>query len=568
MRPFRLYTLLSQRKRRLTRRGKSFRQRLARSSLGIGAALSLCLMIAIIYLGILYANLTADLPSLEQLPVLLNPDDGLLLEPTRLYDRSEQHLLLTLENTGIPRRYLFVNPDQPDHFSPRLIQVSVALLDPDFWKSPGFAWGNLTEPKPITMAETLVDELLLQDEPPGALRPLRMHLLAAQVVAQFGRTQVLEWYLNSAYFGHLAFGAESAAQLYLGESASDLDLAEVALLVALIETPALNPLDAPAAALERQQEVLDRLEESGSYNDQEIIAARQTVLSIQTTPEPQPFAAEDFSNLVLNQLDELLTLRRLERGGLRVITTLDFEMQNQLFCAIKVQLQRLEGNQAADFLQDIQGCEAALLLPTFFPPDPPYPEDLMANAIMLDPKTGQVLALLGETTVDGKKNITVTYEPGSLLSPFIAMSAFAHGMGPSTLIWDIPVDISSDNNNSETLSGFQNPDGNYHGPIRLRMALANDYVLPLARLMSQIGSTGVLRLAEPLGWNNLSGDDDNATNSLLFEGGSVRLTEIAQAYSTFANQGNVNGWPSSHYSSLQANTILRVENLAGQWLLE
>jgi membrane peptidoglycan carboxypeptidase len=567
VRPFRLYTLLSQRRRRLTRRAKSFRQRLSRGSLGVGAALSLFLMIAIVYLGIQYANLTADLPSLEQLPILLNPEDGMLLEPTRLYDRSGQHLLLTLENPGIPRRYLFVNPDQPGHFSPRLTQVSVALLDPDFWKGPGFAWDNLTETKPITMAETLVDKLLLQDEPPGALRPLRMRLLAAQVVAQFGRTKVLEWYLNSAYFGHLAFGAESAAQLYLGKSASDLDLAEVALLVALIETPALNPLDAPAAALERQQEVLDRLDESGAFNSQEISDAHQKTLSIQTSPAPQPLVVGDFSNLVLNQLDELLTLRRLERGGLRVITTLDIEMQSQLFCAIEVQLQRLEGSQATGLPQDLQGCEAALLLPTFFPPDPPYPEDLMANAIMLDPKTGQVLALLGETTVKGEKSITVSYEPGSLLSPFVVMSSFARGMGPATLVWDIPLEISENNSIAETLSAHQNPDGNYHGPIRLRVALANDYILPLTKLLSQIGSNSVWKLAEPLGLNNLS-DNDDANNSLLFEGGSVKLTEIAQAYSSFANQGNVNGWRSTHYSSLQPNTILRVENLAGQRLLE
>jgi membrane carboxypeptidase/penicillin-binding protein len=104
-------------------------------------------------------------------------------------------------------------------------------------------------PEPQTITERLVDELLLDSEPDSQIPPPPHALAGSQVVAQYGRTRVLEWYLNSAWFGHYAYGVESAAQLYLEKSASDLTLAESALLTPLLESPALNPLDAPDAAI-------------------------------------------------------------------------------------------------------------------------------------------------------------------------------------------------------------------------------------------------------------------------------------------------------------------------------
>ena len=97
-----------------------------------------------------------------------------------------------------------------------------------------------------TIAQKLVFDLLLFNEPPSLRRALRERILAAQITAQFGRTQILEWYLNSAHFGRYAFGADAAAQLYFGKSATGLSPAESAILAAVSDSPSLNPFDAPA----------------------------------------------------------------------------------------------------------------------------------------------------------------------------------------------------------------------------------------------------------------------------------------------------------------------------------
>ena len=241
------YLLMQRRRRRREKEKRSPGRRLEIGMIAVGMAFSLVVVIVLLGVSAAYGSLTKDLPSLERLPALLNPDDGLLQQPTRIYDRSGRHLLLSLENPGVPRRYLSINPGAEEFLSPRLMQVTIALLEPDFWRSPGFGWRDISSPEPQTIAERLVDRLLLSQEPPGVKRTLYLRVLAAQLVAHYGRAQVLEWYLNSAYFGHLAYGTDSAAWLYLDKPASQLDLPEAAMLVAVGETPALNPLDSPPA---------------------------------------------------------------------------------------------------------------------------------------------------------------------------------------------------------------------------------------------------------------------------------------------------------------------------------
>ena len=183
----------------------------------MGLVIVLALVIALLGVGVAYADLTANLPSLDLLPTLLDPVKGQLMQPTQIYDRTGEHLLLSLENPGITRKYLYLDPAKANHLSPVLVQATLAIAEPNFWQSPGYSVAQLTDPEPKTIAERLVLDLLLWQEPANWQRALRMRLLAAQVTAKYGRAQVLEWYLNSADYGHLAFGAESAAQLYLGK---------------------------------------------------------------------------------------------------------------------------------------------------------------------------------------------------------------------------------------------------------------------------------------------------------------------------------------------------------------
>jgi penicillin-binding protein 2A len=214
--------------------------------------LSLLIAALIITAAFTYVNLTRDLPSTQILSSLLNPPDGLLLQPTRIYDRTGDHVIFTFapaSGATLPRRYIPLSDTNPQYLPKSLIDAVIARTDPDFWNHAGYSFADLTNPDSHpTIAQRLVFDLLLFNEPPTFQRALRERILAAQVTAQYGRTQILEWYLNSANFGRYAFGADAAAQLYFGKSVTQLTTAESAILAAVSDSPSLNPYDAPQTA--------------------------------------------------------------------------------------------------------------------------------------------------------------------------------------------------------------------------------------------------------------------------------------------------------------------------------
>lgn len=545
-------------KKRQKRRsqGQSFYER---SALGLGAVASLGFLTLLILAAWGYANLTADLPPTEKLGMYLDPRTGTLLQPTRLYDRSGQQVIYSLENPGIQRHFLSLDPNQPEHFSPQLVHATISIIEPAFWQQPGFNISELLDSDARTIAERLVDDLLLSQETNGIRRSLRMRLLAAQLVARYGRTRVLEWFLNSAYFGHLAYGADSAARLYLGKSASQLDMAESALLLAALEAPALNPMDAPAAAMERQKDILQRLRTRGAISEADYQQLSMQPLALNKQLKENSGTAHAFSQLVVKQLNREINQHTVERGGLKVITSLDNDQQQQLVCILRTQLARLENNPEPQELPDGAECQANRLLPTMPGMAEPMPTGLRGSAVVLAPKSGEILALVGDISSDGTDIMLKGHAPGSMLTPFIALAGFARGFSPASLVWDIPASLPA------SLADYQHPDQTYHGPQRLRMALANDYLAPLAQLLIQIGPANVWRFNEPLGLGRLGTTPDPA--SLVFTGGDLTTLELAQVYSIFANLGTQIGRPSPTSTSLQPIMIKEVQDLNGNSIL-
>lgn len=556
MRTLELYSLVNRRRLRRTSSLERFLRAAGRFGKGFLAVLLLATAAGLTAAGVWYSNLTADLPSLAQLPTYFDPSNGIFFQPTRLYDRTGEHLLLTLENPGIPRRYLKVDPAADDHFSPELLRATVALLDPGFWNHPGFLSNRLYDPQPTTIAERFVYNLYLSQEPADTRRALRMRLLAAQLISQYGRSKVLEWYLNSASFGHLAYGAEVAARLYLDKSASELSLAEAALLIPLTNAPALNPIDSPNAAIEHKQEALDTMLEQGAITSAEHAAATQVRLNLHKQAAAPQSVASAFTDLTLKQLSQRFGRQRLERGGLRIITSLDYPTQLELTCMIRTQLRRLEGRGGQETLPDGSPCQSARLLPTL-PPDISLPSGTTASGVLLDPLTGEVLSLVGDTDLETTAPFTASHSPGSLLTPFAAVAAFARGYGPASLVWDLPAQPGEDR------AIPANPDGQVHGPLRLRMALANDYLAPVTQMVAQVGPVNTWRLAAALGLGALL---DEQSVDVLFDGGKSSVVELAQAYSVFANLGNLNGQRLPGSSIIQPVTTLYVEDVAGQVL--
>ncbi len=160
-----------------------------------------------------------------------------MFQPTRLYDRTHEHVILTLENPAAAgKQYLYVGKNGQaslDQVSQDLVDATITELDPQFWHHPGYTFGGIYEGNHPTLAQRLISDLVLVDESPSVKRNIRERLLAAQVTAKYGREKVLEWYLNIAQFGELIYGADAAARAYYGKPATDLTLAEAAMLTAL-----------------------------------------------------------------------------------------------------------------------------------------------------------------------------------------------------------------------------------------------------------------------------------------------------------------------------------------------
>ena len=153
------------RQRRLERQR---RNPAGRIGLVLSVLISLAFVLVVIPLAAVYIGLLRGLPSLDAIPQLLEPPDGWLLTPTRLYDRTGQHLLLSLENPAAAgRRYLTVDESRPDHFSPSLIKATIAVTDPSFWDNPGYTLAGWQQGTHTTIAQRLVVNLLLWDESPG-----------------------------------------------------------------------------------------------------------------------------------------------------------------------------------------------------------------------------------------------------------------------------------------------------------------------------------------------------------------------------------------------------------------
>lgn len=503
--------LRARRERRLNRQNqKSSRTRNALLSVGMIA--SILLAVLIITTAQAYANITRDLPSVEILPHLLNPPNGLLLQPTRIYDRTGINLLFTFSTDKSPRRYIPINEQNPQHIPQSFVDAVVAVQDPQFWKHSGYAIAGYDNPDlHPTIAQQLVSDLILYGEEPSTTRAIRERILAAQITNQFGRTQIIEWYLNSTHFGNYAFGVEAAAQLYFGKPAEQLTMAESAILAGVSQSPALNPLDASSVAIQRGRDVLHLMNEQKLLSNEALDLALAQTPQIMPTLQTPPIFAEAFINIALSQIDSQIPRERIERGGLTIITSMDYDLQMQASCTTQVYAARLSGLPEPS----LDGCDAARLLPSL-PPGVTF-ADSSASALILDPQTGQVLAMVGETIQGVETALVGEHRAGSSTDAFVYLTGFTRGLSPASLTWDIPSD-----------GVIQNFDGIYHGPIRLRIALANDYQVPVEILKTQVGIENVLDIAESFGINL----NDPSTGS-----GQVSLIKLAGAYGVFGNQG-------------------------------
>ena len=491
--------ILRIRRRREARARQRLSARLRPWGLGLLVVVGLALALGGLAAAWGYVSLTARLPSLAALPAYLDAPDGLLLTPSHFWDTTGS---LSLSSAPEKPRYLTL-----DTLNPHTTAAVLAAVEPDFFQENGYQghfWQTHTSPG---IAERLALRLLLFREPAGTRRRLRARLLASQMISRYGHRRVLTWYLNIADFGHGFYGLEAASKGYLGKAATDLTLSEAALLAAILPHPAVNPWDAPREAETARQQLLVAMVGRG------LTDAEASHKALQRPPHvlPPPQASQaPFLAMARSQLQALVW--PLPTRGLEISTTLDARLQHQADCLRSAVL-------AANPLAE--DCPSARNLPPLLLTNP-LPADTVLEAAVLDVTSGALLALSAN---DGQNPPHI---PGSALAPWVYAVAFSRGFAPANLVWDIPASLPAG-------IQAQNPDGRFHGPLRLRLALANDDLVPTLHLLDQLGAQTTWATAARIGLPALQNQPFGF--GLLLGDGRLSLLDLAHGLTAFATEG-------------------------------
>ncbi|MBN1333316.1 MAG: PBP1A family penicillin-binding protein [Synergistales bacterium] len=398
--------------------------------------------------------------------------------------------------------------------SPWMIKATLAAEDDSFYKHPGLRiaailralWVDLMHKDVKQGGSTITQQLarnLFLTHDRTIERKVKELIIALRLEKMFSKDRILEMYLNTIYFGHGAWGIDTAAHTYFGKSPSELALPEAAMIAGLIAAPnRYSPLNNPENGKVRQFYVLDRLEELGWISAQENEQARNTSLVYSHTPN----RAEKF-NLAPYFVTELLFSHLLPkygkegvyRGGLSIYTTLDIRLQKAADHAI----QQLE-------------TEGAL--------------------VCIDPSNGDILAMTGGKdfkTSKFNRAVQAFREPGSAFKPFVYSAALEQGIMPTDHILDAP--ISFDHQGPEDkVWAPGNYTGEFHGEVTIVEALSHSYNTVSVRTAQMIGIGPVISMARKLGITS-----PHLPHDLSASLGSASLTplELATAYCAFANNG-------------------------------
>jgi membrane carboxypeptidase/penicillin-binding protein len=565
-------------RRRRARADKS--RGLARIAPGLLVLFIIAVGTVALVVAMIYADLTSGVPPIQEIEHAFGSVGRESFQPVRIYDRSGEIMIFeAIHPAAVDRQWLRLDPLATDVFPQHVVRSSIIALDETFWTNPGYDSKTLLQAftgslirrsdgiTDQTIGQRLVETHLLSLND-NKLSPLahtiRSALLAAELNRHYPKEQILEWYLNSAYYGHLAYGVDSAAIVYFGKHASELTLGESAILAAVPLQTELNPIDNIEQAREKQAEVLEEMVRQGVIRPVEADDALNQTLEIQGSDDPMEFNTSEFGAYVWDHLSEILQPTALHRSGLRVITTLDNDLQSQAACAARTHLKWLQGAEigTVESTADGSACIAAGLLPPLRPSDTGVDHNVSDVAvIVLDPTTGQILSLVGPA--DAPRT------PGSVFMPFIYLTAFARGYSPGTMVLDIPYTATILGDDA-WVDVSLNDDGLFHGPVRMRNAVANSYNAAAEQTMNLVGVENIVSTARSMGINTL-GDVGTDIDAEVAAGDlGVTLLDISFANGVIANQGRMVGMPvpsneqQPNFRSLNPITILRVEDAVGR----
>lgn len=391
--------------------------------------------------------------------------------------------------------------------------------DKDFYTHSGFsplsilkalyaniAAGDATAYGGSTLTQQLAKNTLLSKNQ-TIFRKYQELTIAMAIEQRYTKDEILEMYLNSVYFGNNSFGIQEAAENYFSKKPGELTLAEASMLIGVLPAPsAYSPVDGNMTyAKERQNTVLGRMVKNSAITEVEKEAAYNEVLTYQPVKSIDN-AAPHFTEMVLEELYQKYGEETVKRSGYQVTTTLDLNLQRAANEAVTTYVVRIQAKGGSN-----------------------------ASVVAVDPSTGQIRALVGSidynNTEFGKVNMATTKrQPGSSFKPIYYARAMADDViAPASIIRD----------EKTTFGNWtpKNASGKFYGDVSVRHALGWSLNIPAVKVLQQVGVDSAIEQAKSMGISTL-GDSSQYGLTLALGSAEVPLTEMTNAYATFADEGN------------------------------
>lgn len=405
-----------------------------------------------------------------------------------------------------------------------LQQATVAVEDKSFYKHEGF--DPLTPIRMIlnypkfhkltggsTLTQQLVKNVLLTSDY-SVKRKLKEFILAIQIERKFTKQQILQMYMNEAPYGGTAWGVEAASETYYGKPVSQVNLPEAAILAGLPQSPSEYSPMAGKAYIGRAQEVLRRMREDGYITKDQEAKAKEDLPKVSMSTQSGLLKAPHFVFYVKQLLEDRYGEKIVEEGGLRVVTSLDLSLQEAAEKAISEEINKVK------YLNITNGA-----------------------AVVEDPKTGQILAMVGsrgwnDPDYDGKYNVTTALrQPGSSIKPVTYLTGLRKGYTAATMLMDVKTAFPGGDKDEYVPENY---DGKFRGPVTVRDSLGNSLNIPAVKMLSLVGIKDMLQMAYDMGISSLEPTDKFMARvglSVTLGGGEVKLLDMTTAYSAFANGG-------------------------------
>jgi penicillin-binding protein 1A len=472
-------------------------------------ALSLSLWVSTGFAAWLIVGVATGLPDTDELRGI-----GIMSRSTTLYDADDQPAFTIFKEQRIEVPLSKV--------SQNLVNALVAIEDQRFFdhggvdviRVGGAAWRNLMDGWGTQGGSTLTQQLARQSfltREKTLRRKLKEVVVAARLEREFDKDDILELYLNKVYFGDGLYGAEAASLGYFGKHASELTVADAALLAGLVKAPsAYAPTVSMEKAIARRNATLQAMRSAGMIDEAAYDAAVRHDVQLTDTLRGREAFGQYFKEEVRKQLVERFGWERVYEGGLKVYTTVDPDLQQAAEVEVAKAVAEIEERQ----LRLKRGVTT---------------EPLQAALVTLDPRTGEVRAMVGGRSFDKSRFNRVTQahrQAGSAFKTFVYAAALERGYTPASLIQPMTTPIM-------TFEGAWVPeDHGSSGPMTMRAALKDSSNRAAVGMLQEIGIPTALRMSEKLGIESVPGVPSMALGS-----GEVTLLTMTAGYAAFANGG-------------------------------